>query len=227
MFPPGNSGKASLHVSILPFLEQQALYDQYDFRNLDDSNVRIVRVPLYLCPSDPASPEWPLGNTNEVATNYAGNSGTGVLKFGFNGMFRHFGPNRPPSNNGPIRARDVANGLSNTAAISEILHADGTYTRLRVNWFTPTTFCMIRISTMNSLRIALRFRPCRSTMAGPAHSGCAGCHGQEETSRTRCTTTFWYRTNQAVSTARQSRRRSYRLEARTIAASTSSTRMGI
>src|SRR5258708_3210318 len=77
MFPPGGSYGASMHVTLLPFLDNKALYDRYDFIKRDDSAVRTVKIPLYICPSDPAPPIWPLGTTGEVATNYAGNSGTG------------------------------------------------------------------------------------------------------------------------------------------------------
>ncbi len=57
-------------------------------------------------------------------------------------MFRHLARQSPspPWQDGPIRAIDVFDGLSNTAAVSEILHADGTSSRLRVNWNTPRTF---------------------------------------------------------------------------------------
>jgi prepilin-type N-terminal cleavage/methylation domain-containing protein len=64
-FPPGNitegpcCGTRSLTtwtISILPFLEQQAVYDRYNFRrfNEDASNrtVRELYMPVYVCPSD-------------------------------------------------------------------------------------------------------------------------------------------------------------------------------
>ncbi len=44
---------------IFPFVEQQSLYDQLNFRingqNLDDGNVRVLQSPMpdYQCPSDP------------------------------------------------------------------------------------------------------------------------------------------------------------------------------
>ncbi len=36
--------------------------------------------------------------------------------------------------------REGRSGISNTAAVSEILHGDGTFSRLRVNWNTPKQF---------------------------------------------------------------------------------------
>jgi prepilin-type processing-associated H-X9-DG protein len=140
MFPPGGSYGASMHVSLLPFIDQKNLFDRYDFVNRDDSAVRIQVVSLYLCPSDSAPQTWPFRTPGEAATSYAGNSGTGVMKYGYNGMFRHISAASPPLRDGPIRAADVRHGLSNTAAVSEILHGDGTMARLRVNWNTPQAF---------------------------------------------------------------------------------------
>jgi prepilin-type processing-associated H-X9-DG protein len=140
MFPPGGSYGASLHVSLLPFLDQSPLYKLYDFAKRDDSAVRFTKVPLYLCPSDPAPVAWPATTPGEIATSYAGNAGTGVLKYGYNGMFRHISAASPPLRDGPIRAQDVFNGMSNTAAVSEILFSDGSFTRLRVTWNSPQRF---------------------------------------------------------------------------------------
>jgi prepilin-type N-terminal cleavage/methylation domain-containing protein/prepilin-type processing-associated H-X9-DG protein len=140
MFPPGASYGASMHVILLPYLDLTALYEAYDFIKRDDGALRTVEIPLYRCPSDPAPPALPQGVTADVATNYAGNSGTGVLKYGYNGMFRHISPESPPRRDGPIRPADVRDGMSNTAAVCEILHADGSSARLRVNWNTPVTF---------------------------------------------------------------------------------------
>jgi prepilin-type N-terminal cleavage/methylation domain-containing protein/prepilin-type processing-associated H-X9-DG protein len=140
MFPPGGSYGASMHVSLLPFLGQKALYDRYDFIKRDDTSVRTVVVPLYLCPSDPAPNAWMYGGRVDATTSYAGNSGTGVMKYGYNGMFRHISAGGKFERDGPIRAADVFDGLSNTAAVSEILHGDGSNARLRVNWNTPKEF---------------------------------------------------------------------------------------
>jgi prepilin-type processing-associated H-X9-DG protein len=74
-FPPayvaGPDGKPwhSWRVLILPFIEQTALYDQYDFNERWDgpNNGKLARdIPaLYRCPSDPDSDNTP--NTNYVA----------------------------------------------------------------------------------------------------------------------------------------------------------------
>ena len=140
MFPPGGSYGASMHVALLPFLEHPELYQAYDFVKRDDSALKNVMLPIFLCPSDPAPAVSTLMLPGQAATSYAGNAGTGVLKFGYNGLFRHISPAGPPRPDGPVRARDVADGLSNTAAVSEILYSDGSFSRSRTTWNTPQVF---------------------------------------------------------------------------------------
>ncbi len=144
MFPPGNSN-AGMLVAILPYIEQRPLYDRWDFNDvsnnpsMDGSNQEImkVKVPLYPAQATRASSVWPLGD-RETLPPATPETRSVALKYGYNGMFRDL--NYPPGLSGPIRAIDVSKGLSNTAAVSEILHGDGTAARLRVNWHTPKTF---------------------------------------------------------------------------------------
>ncbi|MBS0265798.1 MAG: DUF1559 domain-containing protein [Planctomycetes bacterium] len=140
MFPPGGSYGASMHVVLLPFLEQAELFQAYNFVKRDDKALRNVELPIFLCPSESAPAVSSAALPGQVATSYAGNAGTGVLKYGYNGLFRHISPAGPPRRDGPIRARDVVDGLSNTAAVSEILYGDGTFARLRTSWNTPAVY---------------------------------------------------------------------------------------
>ena len=146
MFPPGGAWNASMHVCLLPFVDQGSLYNRYNFSNRttilgNNHEIATTKIPLYLCPTDAVPAAWPIGEAaGKISTSYAGNSGTGVLKHGYNGMFRYLAFAQPPGRGGPIRAVDVRRGLSNTAAVSEMLHADGTHVRLRVNWNTPEQF---------------------------------------------------------------------------------------
>jgi len=63
--PPGDSFNGKVWgITILPFLEKQALFEQYDHANLpvnelSPRNVRVAQtiVPDYLCPSSPGDPE--------------------------------------------------------------------------------------------------------------------------------------------------------------------------
>jgi prepilin-type N-terminal cleavage/methylation domain-containing protein/prepilin-type processing-associated H-X9-DG protein len=134
MFPPGGAYGASLHVALLPHLDQKELFERYDFVRRDDAAVRGTQVAVFLCPADSASPIV----DGVASTNYAGNCGTGVQAHGYNGMFRHLATNEARWPEGPVRAADMRDGLSNTAALCEMLRATGQFERLRVNWQTPT-----------------------------------------------------------------------------------------
>jgi len=138
MYPPGSAYGASMHVALLPIIDQPQLYQKYDFVKRDGSALQGVVVPLYVCPSDPAPQA--VGRFRIAATSYAGNSGTGVLRRGYDGMFRHLEPAGMAWPNGPVRPADVRDGLSATAAVAEILHADGGMERARVNWQTPREY---------------------------------------------------------------------------------------
>lgn len=133
-FPYGSWGAASYvgwHVSILPFLEQQALYDQFDTTkayNVSPNDVlRETRVDAYMCPSavremSEAESEFYtmhyLGVMGPVGTNpqtsgieYPHNSGSGSYGgFALSGMWAH----------GEVRRiRDVTDGTSNTLFVAE------------------------------------------------------------------------------------------------------------
>lgn len=114
------------HVDILPYIEQGALHQEFtDPANLNMSaRVEIAersRVPLYLCPSD-------LAGDGVAATNYMCNFGSGSIRSNPNGFFRAF----PQTG---VRASEIVDGLSTTAAVSEAL-LPVVETRLRIAWRT-------------------------------------------------------------------------------------------
>ena len=120
--PAGNAKPNSFSsISlILPFVEQDNLYRQIDFKvsHILNPTPKAVSVSVFLCPSDPQSavPAGWGGN------NYAGTYGTGIRwqqdATGANGMFYHVNGNQG------CRFGDVPDGLSNTAAFSERLKGD-------------------------------------------------------------------------------------------------------
>src|SRR3569623_1026459 len=128
MFPPGASGGASLNVCLLPYVGQADLYDRLDYTSSNpQAPLSLIGVRLYLCPSDRAPNQVTSadGLRKAAATNYAGNSGSGVQTSGFNGLFQHTNSTFPrPHPEGPVRIDDVVDGLTNTAAVSEFLHND-------------------------------------------------------------------------------------------------------
>lgn len=108
-------------AELLPFLDQKAVADLLLIAGNTDTRVYAIQIPTYGCPSDPAP-------ANGVMS-YSGNYTTGYQVYGSNGFFDW--------SMRPLTSADIVDGLSNTAAISEILHDDGTEHRMRVAWRTP------------------------------------------------------------------------------------------
>lgn len=140
-FPPGNGGKGfSFLAHSLAQLEQRPVFEQIDFSaspwDAQNEIVKKIIVPLFHCPSDPK-------NDGRAVTNYCGNFGSGVQKFGYNGVFRimngwYLTPGEDPKGVYMISSASITDGLSNTAAASEIRVGSGKETeRLRVIWQTP------------------------------------------------------------------------------------------
>lgn len=130
-FPPGiASGEFSFLVQTLPFIGQRTIYDAislnygaYDPRN---HAISAMNVPEFLCPSDHGA--YPLGMN--AATDYAGNTGSGVQAFGYNGPFVMRCDRR-------VSPADVADGLSQTMAVAEILAGTKSLDLRRVIYNTP------------------------------------------------------------------------------------------
>ncbi len=136
ILPPGTTEWGSTHVSLLPYLEQKSLSDRYAQVSLPRIEAMLWRIDqlgkhrldILGCPSDPQSGR-PSEDFGMYATNYAGNSGGGVQKYGYNGLFHSLSsspsPNYPQLASGPVRLADVTDGLSQTAAMAEILAGSG------------------------------------------------------------------------------------------------------
>jgi prepilin-type N-terminal cleavage/methylation domain-containing protein len=129
-FPHGATrGSHSFLIALLPYMEQHALFDRVDpsLRADQGVNLEVSKAFLtsYRCPSEFAIMLGPQG------ASYAGNFGTGVQTYGYNGFFRR-------EQRGPIRSSDITDGLSNTAAVSEILFAHEQFERRRLVFRTPT-----------------------------------------------------------------------------------------
>ncbi|MEZ6128074.1 MAG: DUF1559 domain-containing protein [Planctomycetaceae bacterium] len=142
-FPPGNINGLSMFPRLLPYLEQSALFDQVDFSN-DESTanhqVRQTALTVLQCPTDPLA-------SQRGTTNYVGNSGTGLHAVGrFRGFFGPVGE----FGGQLISTASVSDGLSNTAAFSEVLVANMSDASSintmefsdarRITWSVPTYF---------------------------------------------------------------------------------------
>ncbi|NLY01574.1 MAG: DUF1559 domain-containing protein [Rhodopirellula sp.] len=111
---------------ILPYVEQGAIYEQYegDCANVSASTSNhvhnisasqpFIRIPLatFMCPSDPASPAFAEPASDRWGGNYLGCIGNGTLSTGTgNGMFGY--------ETQKIRMASLIDGTSNTMMLSE------------------------------------------------------------------------------------------------------------
>jgi prepilin-type N-terminal cleavage/methylation domain-containing protein len=135
VLPQAMRSNYSFHVALLPHLDQEPLFRQFDFAiNATDYQgpLRSVRVPIFECPSDSSSRRVIV---DLAATSYFGNCGSGAQRYGYNGVFgygRHkLGGIRT------ISSSAITDGTSKTAMFSEALGGDGSYHRLRVWWLGP------------------------------------------------------------------------------------------
>lgn len=135
VFPSGAMKGFGAHVAILPFIEQSNLFARIDFSQ-DASNgndeVRRTRLQVYLCPSDGSDEVL----AHSAPTNYAVNLGTGLQVGGLDGFFQYYDGVLDYYPGGVLGSRDITRGLSNTAAVSEILTGTQSSDRLRTIWFT-------------------------------------------------------------------------------------------
>ena len=158
---------------LLPFIEQQQVYNMFDFEEISYSKVRSFEagtnfIDTYLCPSDPQGQElvWCCTNHNplptrkmddrwdEARTNMAGVADSLDWSCGSTTFAR-------PDGNGVFynlvktRMRDILDGSSNTFAVGEIVGCgEGTF---RGYFFTALDV----MDTSNPINLALTALPSR------------------------------------------------------------------
>jgi prepilin-type N-terminal cleavage/methylation domain-containing protein len=160
-FPPGilSSGYWSWSAYLLPYIEQQGIYDMVTFNstgysgpNNQQSNNRLScakYISTYACPSDPQSKEliyaWSTGPfngpTSEDCCAYSSMSGVSDSILWVNGPVMGY-PLRFPNEvdgvfglDGCCTAADIKDGLSNTLMVGEIA-GKGPGTRRGQMWVT-------------------------------------------------------------------------------------------
>ena len=116
---PGASRRQTWVIALWPYIEQQSLYDQYDFdyNFFNDENRTCITtgVALYNCPSD-IDGMWKANHYYHERGNYLVNWG--------NGSFRQTESDfkgAPFSMNKQYRHADIRDGISNTMFMSEVL----------------------------------------------------------------------------------------------------------
>ena len=134
VLPNTASNNYSFHVTLLPYLEQQALWQQFNFAlNAMEYQGPLCyhRLPVYECPSDASCSAAP---RLMAVTNYHGNWGTGNQKYGNNGIFSYHDdkPGYVPFL--PLAA--ITDGLSQTALLAEVVATDGSTRGRRALWAT-------------------------------------------------------------------------------------------
>jgi prepilin-type processing-associated H-X9-DG protein len=132
VFPPGRNAwpkVVSAPGRLLAYVEQDNLQKLVNFDGTltDPQNVAatMVRVPLFICPSDPQNGKVP-GKT-DFGTNYVACNGTGVTVDATGAIIAHL---TIPNGNGvfaqlPLRIADLTDGTSNTAAFCESIMGNG------------------------------------------------------------------------------------------------------
>jgi prepilin-type N-terminal cleavage/methylation domain-containing protein/prepilin-type processing-associated H-X9-DG protein len=159
-FPPGltqfnNNGFQgnSLFVHLLPYLEQDSLYRQWDLttpltNKVGAQNSRTAtKLTILICPSDilNANPVQ-YRNTSDWygATSYVGNGGSRSYypsSSTADGMFHTTGPNSAPQpNQTPVTIGGVLDGTSNTIMFGERYHYDKNFDTFSTAGGSPTAY---------------------------------------------------------------------------------------
>ena len=118
---------SSLFVELLPFVEQDPLYRQWDFVTVSTNYTPPARagvvIPIYACPSHPLQ-----HGATAALTTYGGNGGTIVYpaaRATLDGVFHATGPlSQPGANQSAVRLTDVTDGTSNTILFGERVVGD-------------------------------------------------------------------------------------------------------
>jgi prepilin-type N-terminal cleavage/methylation domain-containing protein/prepilin-type processing-associated H-X9-DG protein len=128
----------TLFVYLLPYVEQDSLYRQWDFttplnNTSGGTGARTATdLALLLCPADvvPQNPVTSQGRTYAL-TSYGGNGGSRSFDptaASTDGVFHTTGPgSQPTANQGPVRLAYITDGTSNTLLFGERSHWDPNY----------------------------------------------------------------------------------------------------
>ena len=120
---------SSLFVELLPYIEQNNLYKQWDFASPGNNYAAPapragVVISIYVCPSHPLQH----GGATPALTTYGGNGGTKVYpasRAALDGMFHTTGPaSEPGAGQSGVRILDATDGTSNTILFGERVIGD-------------------------------------------------------------------------------------------------------
>ena len=122
-----NTGKVLWSAFILPFVDQEAVYNQIDFGRLDpgrdavNNAAKTTEIAVYRCASDPGS-RMTTGQTGEGPSNYAACVGQIPTRaiYGSGDQFRNNGTSVLYLDSA-TKMRDNVDGSSNTMVVAEVL----------------------------------------------------------------------------------------------------------
>jgi prepilin-type processing-associated H-X9-DG protein len=113
----------SAFVRILPYIEQSAIYQQADFNSSASGQPAVVsqRIPLFVCPIDPAGDRQTTGMPPAYPATYGFGAGDWFVEYyptgqGGNGAF----PFVPYPSQVGVRLTDITDGLSGTVGMAEV-----------------------------------------------------------------------------------------------------------
>jgi prepilin-type N-terminal cleavage/methylation domain-containing protein/prepilin-type processing-associated H-X9-DG protein len=124
-----NFGGWSIHARLLPFLDDEKLYDvvnfSYDYEEIGNTTASARVVTSYICPSDPRShrPRAHTFSGVEVmvgGVNYGWNMGDWYVFGGLGPAALNIPPRAPFYVNGSTRLRDLIDGSSQTLFAAEV-----------------------------------------------------------------------------------------------------------
>lgn len=180
-FPPMSSVDGSLQVLLMPYLDEPlAVRSTTHWDPNQEQEIRKYPPPppVLWCPSDSAAK---LSSEQNGATSYLGNVGTGVRWYGYNGVFSPWTrsprlrkpPNLAGQSHGKVTVADIQDGLSQTAALAEILTADGSSSLRRITWQLRSNYqgpdeyeAFANVCTHHAFRVDLNGKPIGNGMRG-------------------------------------------------------------
>jgi prepilin-type N-terminal cleavage/methylation domain-containing protein/prepilin-type processing-associated H-X9-DG protein len=168
-FPPGlqlngaTGRNTTVFVELLPYIEQQNLYQIWNFNNPAANQMpgasapAATLIPIYICPADiiDQNPILTGGNLYTSLTSYGANGGTATMLYSqatADGVFCMTGSlSQPKANQPQCKIADILDGTSNTLLFGERYHKDGNWDSWLTAPFTPTPVpFMIPIETLGA-----------------------------------------------------------------------------
>lgn len=126
---PTSAGYLSPHALIANHFEQSGVYNLLDLNqgpfSTQNFNAAKGQPKFLICPSDP----FPGKNEFMGWTNYHSNAGTWAPLTGWDGVFGPVENVGGANAIGPLKLRDITDGLSNTAAFAEVVNGTGNIIR--------------------------------------------------------------------------------------------------